>query len=102
MDIISTVRNRVCDIVGELIGGTNPEEMSYILRRLQDIIDEVHNSTGSEGSIHSVKHILTNIIEKNCSQTATEEDPNGIEGILQCVAQQLDSNEVLLNPISAI
>jgi hypothetical protein len=101
-DIIHTVRNKVHDIVGGLTVGKSQEETSYILRTVKDIIDEVHNSTESEGSTHPVKHILSNIIEKITARQPTEEEPNGTEGILQCVAQQLHSSEVLLNPISAV
>jgi hypothetical protein len=101
-DIIHTVRNMVHDIVGGLTVGKSPKEMVYILCIVQDIIDEVHKSSGSEGSMHTVKHILSNIIEKIIARQPTEEDPNGTEGILHCVAQQLHSSEVLLNPISAV
>jgi hypothetical protein len=101
-DVMHTVRNMVHDIVGGLTVGRSPEEISYILCTVQDIIDEVHNSTGSEGSTHPVKYILSNIIKKITARQSTEEDPNGTEGILQCIAQQLHSSEVLLNPISAV
>jgi hypothetical protein len=101
-DIIHTVRNTVHNIVAGLTVGKSPEEMSYILRTVQDIIDEVHNSSGTEESTHTVKHILSNIIEKITARQPTEGDPNGTEGILQCVAQQLHSSEDLLNPISAV
>lgn len=101
-DIIHTVRNMVHDTVAGLTVGKSPEETSYILRTVQDIIDEVHNSSGNEESTYTVKHILSNIIEKITARQPTEGDPNGTEGILQCVAQQLHSSEVLLNPISAV
>jgi hypothetical protein len=90
------------DIVGGLAVGESPGEMSYILRTVQDIIGEVHNSTASEGSTHPVEYILSDIIEKITSRQPTEEDPDGTKGILQCVAQQLHSSEVLLNPIAAV
>jgi hypothetical protein len=92
----------VHDTVAGLTVGKSPEETSYILRTVQDIIDEVHNSSGNEESTYTVKHILSNIIEKITARQPTEGDPNGTEGILQCVAQQLHSSEVLLNPISAV
>lgn len=101
-DIIHAVRNMVHNIVAGQTAGKSPEEMSYILRIVQDIIDEVHNSSSSEESTHTVKHILPNIIEKITGRQPTEGDPNDTEGILQCVAQQLHSSEVLLNPIFAV
>lgn len=102
MDIIHAVRNMVHNIVAGQTAGKCPEEMSYILCIVQDIIDEVHNSSGNEESTRTVKHILSNIIEKITGRQPTEGDPNDTEGILQCVAQQLHSSEVLLNPISAV
>lgn len=101
-DIIHAVRNMVHNIVAGQTAGKSPEEMSYILCIVQDIIDEVHNSSGNEESTHTVKHILPNIIEKITGRQPTEGDPNDTEGILQCVAQQLHSSEVSLNPISAV
>lgn len=101
-DIIHTVRNIVDDTVGGLTVGKIPEEMSYILRTVQDIIDDVHKSSGSEGPTRTVKHVLSTIIEKITARQPTQEDPDDTEEVLQYVAQQLHSSEVLLNPISAV
>jgi hypothetical protein len=102
IDLVSRTRNLVHDILVGVTAGATSAVTSHVQNVIDDIIDEMPDSIGKDMSVHPVEHIVSDIIDKITSRKPNEEDSDGTQGILQNVVQQLQSSQVLLDPISAV